>query len=179
MDGFHQYLAELFSQPYRFVKKLETRMVRDVVAYHYVDEKTLRHRLAAAAHSEYADISGDLDVHFSPVDPRSDEDWEVDFYRGGSTALTGGGDAGRVFASVMDAMRRFIREYSPLSITFTASKSELDGQTLSLRSGSRVRLYNSMIRRFAPQLGYEVDSEQGFAASSARNEVFVLRKKGK
>jgi hypothetical protein len=175
MDGFHQYLAELFSQPYRFVKKLETRMVKDVVAYHYVNDSARR----APTDSEYADISGDLDVHFSPVDPRSDEDWEVDFYRGGSTALTGGGDAGRVFASVMDAMRRFIKEYSPQSITFTASKSELDGQTLSLRSGSRVRLYNSMIRRFAPQLGYELDTEQGFAASSARNEVFVLRKKGK
>jgi hypothetical protein len=177
MDGFHQYLAELFSQPYKFVKKLETHMVRDVVTYYYVNTGPTARK--PDPNSEYADINNDLDVNFSPVDPRSDEDWEVDFYRGGSTALTGGGDAGRVFASVMDAMRRFIKEYSPQSITFTAAKSELHTPTLSLRSGSRVRLYNSMIRRFAPQLGYELDSDTGFAASSARNEVFVLRKKRK
>jgi hypothetical protein len=177
MDGFHQYLAELFSQPYKFVKKLETRIVKDVVSYHYVNTSPTARK--PDPNSEYADISNDLDVRFSPTDPRSDEDWELDFYRGGSTALTGGGDAGRVFASVMDAVRRFVREYSPLSITFTAAKTELHAQTLSLHSGSRVRLYNSMIRRFAPQLGYEVDSGRSFAASSGRDEVFVLRKKRK
>jgi hypothetical protein len=150
-------LSELFGQPHRFLKKSQQS---GGVSYQY---------------SMGSSGSADLDVRFFPT--LSDGDWDVNFYRGGSTALTGEGDAPRVFASVLDAVKRFIKEHSPETLAFGASKSELDQKTLSYRSGSRVKLYRKMVMRFAPTMGYVLDPELGKRYGGSTSEVFVLSRR--
>jgi len=163
-------LSELFGQPHRFLKKSQQS---GAVSYHY---------------SMGSGSSADLEVKFfptlsdddSPMSGRptiSDGDWDVNFYRGGSTALTGEGDAPRVFASVLDAVKRFIKEHSPVTLAFGASKSELDQKTMSYRSGSRVKLYRKMVMRFAPMVGYILDPELSKKYGDSRSEIFVLRRR--
>jgi hypothetical protein len=150
-------LSELFGQPHKFLKKSQQS---GAVSYHY---------------SMGSGSSADLEVKFFPT--LSDGDWDVNFYRGGSTALTGEGDAPRIFASVIDAVKRFIKEHSPETLAFGASKSELDQKTLSYRSGSRVKLYRKMVGRFAPMMGYVLDPELSKKYGDSRSEIFVMHRR--
>lgn len=88
--------------------------------------------------------------------------FDVSFYRGNSTETTGEGDAFKVFATVMSAIKQFIMQYrrdsedgkSPYMITFSASKAQ--GDAPGGNAQSRAKLYDRMVKRFANQMGYKV-----------------------
>ena len=77
--------------------------------------------------------------------------WDMEFYWGGSQDVTGGGDAFRIFATMMDAVRQFILMEKPGSVSFTATKDVPDGQDPE----SRAKLYTRMVERFSDSLGYQ------------------------
>ena len=164
---FRSYLSELYDKPFRLVRTVETH---DHAAYHYTD-------------GDENDPKADyLVVNFGYIQPE-DEGWDMDFTRGGSTALTGEGKATQVFATVMDAFKRFTRKYYAKTISFYAAKGELD-KNLSYRSGSRVKLYDSLIRRYAGQAGYRLQSGEttGIVRRGNRefaNKVYTLERIGK
>lgn len=164
---FRQYLNELFQQPFRLVRTVEKL---EHAAYHYTD-------------GDEADPKADyLVVNFGYIQPE-DEGWDMDFTRGGSTALTGEGKTPQVFATVMDAFKRFTRKYRPKIVSFTAAKGELD-KNLSYRSGSRIKLYDSLIRRYAGQAGYRLQSGETTGVvrrgtSEFSQKVYVLERIGK
>jgi hypothetical protein len=78
--------------------------------------------------------------------------WNVEFDRNYSQAVTGEGDAQRVFATVLSAIQIFIKKYKPLKLAFGASKQVDRGQN----SQSRARLYDSLVQRYARAWGYRV-----------------------
>jgi hypothetical protein len=78
--------------------------------------------------------------------------WNVEFDRNYSQAVTGEGDAQRVFATVLSAIQIFIKKYKPLKLAFGASKEVDQGQN----SQSRARLYDSLVQRYARAWGYRV-----------------------
>jgi hypothetical protein len=61
-------------------------------------------------------------------------------------------ETGRIFATAIEALRQLVKEYSPKMIRFTAAK---EGK----KNDSRVRLYNSMVKRFAGQQGYRLKDQ--------------------
>lgn len=77
------------------------------------------------------------------------KNWMVEFYRNNSQEVTGEGDAQRVFATVLTAIKQFIIKKKPNSIFFSAVKS--DDPT-----GSRTKLYDRLVQRYAAELGYGV-----------------------
>jgi hypothetical protein len=77
--------------------------------------------------------------------------WDMEFYRGGSQDVTGDGDAFRIFATMMEAVRQFIRMEKPGAVSFTATKDVPEGQDPE----SRAKLYTRMVERFADSLGYQ------------------------
>ena len=157
---FRSYLSELYDKPFRLVRTVETH---DHAAYHYTD-------------GDENDPKADyLVVNFGYIQPQ-DEGWDMDFTRGGSTALTGGGKAAQVFATVMDGFKRFTRKYYAKTVSFTAAKSEVNAKTYSYSSGSRVKLYNSLIKRYAAQAGYRLESVKSLGMG---RELFVLERIGK
>lgn len=78
------------------------------------------------------------------------EEWQVEFYRDNSQAVTGKGDAHRVFATVLSSIQTFIQKEFPQRIVFSATKEVEPGQN----SQSRAKLYNSLVTRYARAWGY-------------------------
>jgi len=68
---------------------------------------------------------------------------EVEFSRNDSYDMTGAGDANRVLATILEAFREYLRGYRPKIFVFSA------------KGGSRSRVYQSMIERFAAGAGYK------------------------
>jgi len=68
---------------------------------------------------------------------------EVEFSRNDSYDMTGAGDANRVLATILEAFREYLRGYRPKIFVFSA------------KGGSRSRVYQSMIQRFAAGAGYK------------------------
>ena len=79
--------------------------------------------------------------------------WMVEFYRSDRQDITGGGDAQRVFATVLKAIGEFIRKKKPTSIVFSSVKEE-DPR------GSRTRLYDRLVQRYANDLGYTLQKQE-------------------
>ena len=75
-------------------------------------------------------------------------------------------ETGRIFATALEAIRQLIKEYDPKTIRFSAEKDKN-------KKGSRVRLYDSLITRFAAQHGYKLmqRSEDQFV------QMYALEKK--
>jgi hypothetical protein len=73
----------------------------------------------------------------------------------------------------MDGFKRFVKRYAPKTVSFTAAKSEVNAKTYSYSSGSRVKLYNSLIKRYAAQAGYRLESTKSLGMG---RELFVLER---
>jgi hypothetical protein len=78
---------------------------------------------------------------------QGNNNWMVEFERDENMEITGEGDAPRVFATVLMAMRQFIAKRKPAMLNFSAEKE--DDPT-----GSRARLYDRMIQRYITGTGY-------------------------
>lgn len=75
------------------------------------------------------------------------EKWSIEFSRNDNHKVTGGGDAMRIFSTVISMIDEFISIQSPMVVKFSADKSKSG-------SDSRSKLYSRMIKRFASTVGY-------------------------
>jgi hypothetical protein len=117
---------------------------------------------------------------------QGDNQWMVEFERDENMEITGEGDAQRVFATVLTAMRQFIAKRKPAMLNFSAEKED-DPR------GSRARLYDRMIQRYITGTGYDLTREdmpggatytltkqvQGVAESENNDTAISLSKLGK
>jgi hypothetical protein len=93
------------------------------------------------------------------IDNDDEGNWQVVFDRNDDFGVTGGGDAQRIFATVLTAIKQFVKKYKPKSITFSASK---DVDPTSANPESRTKLYDRLVQRYAGSIGYKSHSrEQG------------------
>jgi hypothetical protein len=79
-----------------------------------------------------------------------DEEWDVTFSRKNNMNVTGEGDQFKIFATVIDIAKDFIKLKRPKVLKFSAEKEDL-----KTKSTSRPKLYSAMVRRFASSFGYE------------------------
>ena len=126
-------------------------------------------------HSEYGDVDAltrlpdgtYLSIMFnqeSGHDGHHPSHYSVEFYRNSSQEVTGEGDAYRVFATVIEAIRQFLIKMKPDSISFSASKEpEIDMAKpgANVNPESRAKLYNRLVQRYAGALGYSVKQQEG------------------
>jgi hypothetical protein len=135
MKAFRSYITELFDEPFTFVKEAGVSSKR----YSYTGAK-----------------GGILEVLFNRYP--SEETIIVSFDVDGDTGIRAEGDGARVFASVMDAFKRFMEKKSdrPKYFKFSASKQDFDRTLQQDRATSRSRVYTAMIKRFAPRYGYKL-----------------------
>jgi len=122
-------LVELFDTPVKWRWKRQDSRTR--VAVFQVGETDMSYPVTYEFHADRSN-SGNWEVDFSDV---SDDDT-------GDISITGAGNAGRVFATVLDILKNFITEEEPVKVRF--SSDEL----------SRSKLYRKMVERFARGLGY-------------------------
>jgi hypothetical protein len=89
---------------------------------------------------------GDVDVL---IELKREGSWDMTFDRNGSMSVTGEGDQFKIFATVIDIAKDFVRQMQPERFSFYAHKDP--DETTS----SRPKLYSAMIKRFAGSLGYD------------------------
>jgi len=81
---------------------------------------------------------------------------QVEFHRNNSQDVTGEGDAQRIFATVIDAIQKYIKKYKPQRLSFSASKAvDMDADDVEhFNPESRAKLYDRLVQRYARALGY-------------------------
>ena len=137
MISFKQYITELFEKPYPWKKKKE-------------DDFEAVYQSATSAKDK-------IKVVFSKGYVRKIDN--VLFSVAGTTDTTGGGDAFKIFSTVLDIIKDYIKNNDPEGIKFAANKDDLFGQD-SEKTQSREKLYNKMIERFAKKAGYKVYADK-------------------
>lgn len=98
--------------------------------------------------------------------------WEVDFYEktpGNMTfSKSGSGGEMQVFSFVIDSLKELAARYHPETIRFSSHKADMN----------RSKLYQRMIAKIAPGIGYQLadlKSAAGIGAGGA-DDVFVLKR---
>lgn len=109
--------------------------------------------------SDFTTDEGDkVSVHFEGdehIDDYDETDWEISFVRNGSQALTGEGDAMRIFATVIKLIREFIKKEKPVYFNLSAAK---DDKANTSKLQSREKLYGRLIKRYIT--GYNIQPER-------------------
>jgi predicted nucleotidyltransferase len=104
-----------------------------------------------------------LEIEFNQESPAFN-DWEVSFHRDDTMNLTGQGDAYRIFATVLFAIRKFVIDQNPDEISFSAFKNKDE-------TGSRQSLYTALAKRYATSLGYTFSTKE-----DAYHQHYIFRK---
>lgn len=104
-----------------------------------------------------------LEIEFNQESPAFN-DWEVSFHRDDTMNLTGQGDAYRIFATVLFAIRKFVIDQNPDEISFSAFKNKDE-------TGSRQSLYTALAKRYATNLEYTFSTKE-----DAYHQHYIFRK---
>lgn len=159
MISFSQYIVEAFDKPYRFNMK---KYGDDYVA------------------SFTTDAGDTIDVNFEKFTKSKDEEsWGVDFSRNGSQLVTGEGDAMRIFATVIEVIKDFVKKEKPQKLSFSAEKPAWrmflhhKDPNRSTEMGSREKLYKKLVQRYAGKMGYKYSTQSDYSAT----DFTLVRKK--
>ena len=114
----------------------------------------------------------EIDVLFKENEISDDESyWVVSFERDGRQDLTGEGDAMRIFATVIDIIKDFVKKDKPQELAFSAEKPAErislphDHPKRSTEMGSREKLYKRLIQRYAGRMGYKYNARSDYTAT--------------
>jgi hypothetical protein len=154
-------LDEAFNKPYRYVLKKTN-------SNYYSGKFDL-------------DDGGEIYVMFEGMEWSDvEKSWGVKFQRtnpkrpNASLGITGEGDAMRVFATVIDIIKEFVKKEKPQELNFAAHKPEWMSD---LPHGhpdkkkdmtSRERLYKRLVQRYAGRMGYKYSTETDSSATDFR-----------
>jgi len=127
MKTFNEYITEVFDKPFswKFVRG-GYRTGQSIASFETDSE-------------EHQEIKVILDYFGGRLD--------VSFTSNGSLNLTGKGNAGRILATVLEILLKFIKEADPSSVKFIAATD----------SPARERVYKKMVDRYLKGSGYMLD----------------------
>lgn len=155
MKRFKQHIAETQDKPYPFKLDYKTSST-----YKYV---------FTTDQDDFVDVdfyNEDLDYEYDLPDDEEESGWEVSFEINGSTGLTGGGDAFRVFSTVGAVLKDFMKKESPTKLMFTGAKNKDDDRT---------KLYTRFVKMIARQYKMKF-STKIWQGNKLKSTVFVLTK---
>ena len=149
------YLEEAFDKPYRFRKQ---KLYDGYFVYRFI-----------------TDDKSEVDVLFKENQISDDESsWTVNFERNGDTRATGEGDAMRIFATVIEVVKDFVKKEKPQEMVFSAEKPAWRMNLLhtdprrSKEMGSREKLYKRLVQRYAGRMGYKYTTQSDYSATDFR-----------
>lgn len=90
--------------------------------------------------------------------------WELNFTIQNSASITGGGDAFKIFSTVIKILEEFLNKYDPEILVFSALKV-LVGNSAE----SRIDLYRAMLKKKGKQAGYDFMEDK-----ESNKSTFVL-----
>jgi len=124
---------------------------------------------------------GDITVFFEGHEWSDTEaSWSVKFQRThpsrphGSLDITGEGDAMRIFATVIEIIKEFLKKEKPMELNFSAHKpdwmTELPYNHPKRKKDltSREKLYKKLLQRYAGKMGYKYTTQTDKTATDFR-----------
>jgi len=148
-------LTEAFDKPYRFTK---TRLYKGYFVYRF-----------------FTSDRSEVDVLFKENEISDEESyWTVSFERDGRQDATGGGDAMRIFATVIEILKDFTKKEKPQELAFSAEKPAErislphDHPNRTAEMGSREKLYKKLVQRYAGRMGYKYTTQTDNNATDFR-----------
>ena len=148
-------LTEAFNKPYRFGKQ---KLFDGYFVYRF-----------------FTDDKSEVDVFFQENEISEDESfWKVNFERNGDYSVTGEGDAMRIFATVIEIIKDFVKKEKPQELVFSAEKPAErltlphDHPKRSKEMGSREKLYKRLVQRYAGRMGYKYSTQSDYSATDFR-----------
>ena len=139
MIDFHSYLTELFDKPF------PVRELKRIGWQSSVIEITYQAQTDA---EPYLGIPQYLNIDITKIN----QGWEINFTLDGSHELTHAGKPYRIFASVVEAVRMFLKWHME---TFNELPKQLD-MISKTSEGKRDAVYSALMRRFGKQYGYKI-----------------------
>jgi len=149
MLSFRQYVTELFDNPYK-VQPFGN----------YPKRKSYKFSLPIpdVIKQENPKLRGSL--MYVVEMKQIDDIWEISFEERSNKLGTGkwhdkynrqyaGGVELKIFASVMEAIKMFVEEYSPDKLVFVSADKEETSKT------GRTKLYTRLVSKFAGRMGYD------------------------
>ena len=164
MITFKQYITELFEKPYKWTlrdkhSRADIRIIgsKDTRYYFKTDDgetMVVRFNISrTTSKSSPGDSSKDL--YKTGVDFFNDKAFNT-----GRHKMTGLGDAMKIMSTVLDIIKDSIKKMDYDEIRFSASKK---GYTSSddnkFATTGRVKLYRTMVKKFANKMGYKSKEE--------------------
>ena len=188
MKSFQQYITEVFDKPYKWrgagkntpeggIKDFQKGNFKGSLYFFKTDDK----RLVEVYIYEW-DIVPPAKYRMIPVSQKQGRVMEMHFAvekrrlsgkgKEMSADITGGGDAMRIFATVLDVVGAYIKKNKPDIIRVMGTKTKDD------EIGSRLELYKKLIKRYASKLGYQYDNKVmtiGDRKTTAGLELAVMK----
>ena len=82
----------------------------------------------------------------------------IEFSKDGSYNMSDEGDALRILATVLDIMKSIIKKHEPVTLYFSADKTQDGGYSGREKTG-RAKAYTALVKRFASKAGYKSDAQ--------------------
>ncbi len=112
-----------------------------------------------------------MEMHFAV-----EGDWDAGGSRSMRGDATGEGDAMRIFATVLDVVQEYVKKNKPDIIrVFGMKQGNMD---VNRGIGSRIKLYDKLVKRYAGRLGYKYDGSKVDIEKDRRMMRMQLIRKG-
>lgn len=159
MIDFHSYLTELFDKPF------PVRELKRIGWQSSVIEITYQAQTDA---EPYLGIPQYLNIDITKIN----QGWEINFTLDGSHELTHAGKPYRIFASVVEAVRMFLKWHME---TFNELPKQLD-MISKTSEGKRDAVYSALMRRFGKQYGYKIANTEVYGRRRAEQRTVTTAK---
>ncbi len=153
MIDFRSYLTELFDNPF------PVRELKRIGWQSSVIEITYQ---AQIENGQY------LNIDITKIN----QGWEINFTLDGSHELTHAGKPYRIFASVVEAVKMFLKWHME---TFNELPKQLD-MISKTSEGKRDAVYSALMRRFGKQYGYKIANTEVYGRRRAEQRTVTTAK---
>jgi hypothetical protein len=156
---FRSYLTELFDKPF------PVRELKRIGWQSSVIEITYQAQTDA---EPYLGIPQYLNIDITKIN----QGWEINFTLDGSHELTHAGKPYRIFASVVEAVKMFLKWHME---TFNQLPKQLD-MISKTSEGKRDAVYSALMRRFGKQYGYKIANTEVYGRRRAEQRTVTTAK---
>jgi hypothetical protein len=187
MISFKQYITEAFDNPYKWKLEGNTKPQRGIQDHMQGNFKGKKYtfRTSDERHGEIEIFEYDINppdkYQKNPIPGNQGRTMEMHFaveddYEEMSDYVTGEGDAMRIFATVLDVVQKYVKKNKPDIIrVYGMKQGYMDADHGGV--GSRIKLYDKLIKRNVGKLGYTYDGKKVDAVDH-RLKVMTLKRKG-
>jgi hypothetical protein len=161
VKSFKQYITEVFDKPYKWsggnvAKGSITPVVYGGVPEDYTFKTSDGGLIEVTANHFWNDVGSQLG---GMKIKKTGHTIAIEFAKNDTYDMTGEGDAMRIMATVLDIIKSIIKKHEPMTLIFSADKSQDKSDRSGREKTGRAGAYGAIVKRFAGKMGYKSDTK--------------------